>query len=44
MVAVGAGLDDSGTCVYHDEAMVGCIATSSFRFGLAADSGTTLGC
>lgn len=33
MVAVGAGLDDPGTCVYHDDAMFDSITTSSFRFG-----------
>jgi len=43
MVAVGAGLDDPGTCVYHDDTMFGSITASSFRFGLAADGGTTLG-
>jgi len=36
MVAVGAGLDDPGTCVYHDDSMFGSIAASSFRFGPAA--------
>lgn len=44
MVAVGAGLDEPGTCMYHDNTMFGSITTSSFRFGSAADSGgATLG-
>jgi len=43
MVAVGAGLDDPGTCIYHDNAMFGSITTSSFRFGPAGDSSATLG-
>lgn len=43
MVAVGAGLDDPGTCVYHDNAMFGSITTSSFRFGPVIGSSATLG-
>jgi aromatic ring-opening dioxygenase catalytic subunit (LigB family) len=39
MVAVGAGLDEPGTCVYNDSTMFGSITVSSFRFGLADDSG-----
>lgn len=42
MVAVGAGLDDPGKCVYHDNTMFDSITVSSFRFGLADDSGSAL--
>ncbi len=33
MVAVGAGLDEPGTCIYNDNTMFGSITVSSFRFG-----------
>lgn len=33
MVAVGAAYDETGTCVYHEDAFLGGIAVSSFRFG-----------
>lgn len=35
IVAAGAGYEDAGTCVYHEDFM-GAIAVSSFRFGTAA--------
>jgi aromatic ring-opening dioxygenase catalytic subunit (LigB family) len=33
MVAVGAAQDERGTCIYHQEDMLGCLTFSSFRFG-----------
>jgi aromatic ring-opening dioxygenase catalytic subunit (LigB family) len=33
MVAVGAAEQDVGTCVYHEDAFMGSVAASSFRFG-----------
>ncbi|NJM76794.1 MAG: dioxygenase [Acaryochloridaceae cyanobacterium RU_4_10] len=33
MVAVGAARDEAATCFYHEEAFVGGITVSSFRFG-----------
>jgi aromatic ring-opening dioxygenase catalytic subunit (LigB family) len=38
MVAVGAAQDEVATCIYHEEAFMGGIAVSSFRFGTAAVS------
>lgn len=38
MVAVGAAEQEVGACVYHEDAFMGTIAASSFRFG-AAPSG-----
>lgn len=38
MVAVGAAQDEVATCVYHEEAFMGGIAVSSFRFGPAVVS------
>ena len=35
MVAVGAAENETGTCVYHEEAAFGNIVASSFRFGNA---------
>jgi aromatic ring-opening dioxygenase catalytic subunit (LigB family) len=40
MVAVGAALDDPGTCVYNDNTMFGTITASSFRFSTVTDRGT----
>lgn len=38
MVAVGAAEGEAGERVYHEDAFMGGIAVSSFRFGLAAQS------
>lgn len=37
MVAVGAAESEPAACVYHEEAMMGGVTASSFRFGVAAN-------
>ncbi len=39
MVAVGAAFDEPGTCVYHEDAVMGGLTVSSFRFGAASGDG-----
>ena len=36
MVAVGAAGQDAGVRIYHEDAFMGGIAVSSYRFGAAA--------
>ncbi|MEY4159462.1 MAG: hypothetical protein RLZZ136_83, partial [Pseudomonadota bacterium] len=33
MAAVGAAAQAAGTCVYHEQAFMGAVTASSFRFG-----------